>query len=213
MKLLNFNKVLCLSPHPDDVELGMMGTILKHSDTHFDILCMTKGGAKGFDLTNNLNRLDEVIQFWKVANCKNANIIFSDCEYFEDKNSTPGWVNWIENNLIFSGKYDCIFLPTIEDSMYEHKFVQSLGFALTRTIPISLIEYKTVSTLNTWQANMFIDIEKEFKIKIKCLKEFVSQQNKLYFQKEVLKTFHLNFQCKKKGINLIESFKIIDLIQ
>ena len=29
MKFLGFNKVLCLSPHPDDVEFGMMGTILK----------------------------------------------------------------------------------------------------------------------------------------------------------------------------------------
>ena len=39
------------SPHPDDVEYSMLGSIMKHQDTHFDILCMTKGGAKGFDKT------------------------------------------------------------------------------------------------------------------------------------------------------------------
>ena len=27
MKFLNCNRVLCLSPHPDDVEYGMAGTI------------------------------------------------------------------------------------------------------------------------------------------------------------------------------------------
>ena len=41
MKFLGFNKVLCLSPHPDDVEFGMMGTILKYTNTVFDILCLS----------------------------------------------------------------------------------------------------------------------------------------------------------------------------
>ena len=34
-KFLNFNKVLCLSPHPDDVEYSMLGTILKYNGTKF----------------------------------------------------------------------------------------------------------------------------------------------------------------------------------
>ena len=55
MKFLNFNRVLCLSPHPDDVEYSMLGTIIKHSSTTFDVLCLTKGGAKGFDKTNELD--------------------------------------------------------------------------------------------------------------------------------------------------------------
>lgn len=213
MKLLGFNKVLCLSPHPDDVELGMLGTILKYSNTHFDILCMTKGGAKGFDSTNNLNRLSEVKNAWGLSNTNNVSIILSDCDYFEDKNGTPGWVNWLENNFTLKKEYNCIFLPTCDDSMYEHKFVNSLGFPLVRVKPISLIEYKTVSTLNTWQPNMFIDISKKYKTKLKCLKEFKSQQNKSYFSEDVLNIFHTNFQYKKKGINLVEQFKIIDIIK
>jgi len=55
MKFLGLNKVLCLSPHPDDVEFGMMGTILKYYDTHFDILCLSSGGD--FDNTTGQNRL------------------------------------------------------------------------------------------------------------------------------------------------------------
>ena len=58
MKFLNLNKVLCISPHPDDVEVGMMGSVIKHKDTHFDILCLTKGGAKGFhDFVTRLRQL------------------------------------------------------------------------------------------------------------------------------------------------------------
>ena len=58
MKFLNFNKVLCLSPHPDDVEYSMGGTVIKHTDTHFDILCLTQGGD--CDETTSSSRLKEV---------------------------------------------------------------------------------------------------------------------------------------------------------
>ena len=43
MKLLNYDKVLCLSPHPDDVEYGMLGTICKYKDTQFEIVVLYKG--------------------------------------------------------------------------------------------------------------------------------------------------------------------------
>ena len=33
MKFLNFNKVLCLCAHPDDVEYGMLGSMSKFTDT------------------------------------------------------------------------------------------------------------------------------------------------------------------------------------
>jgi LmbE family N-acetylglucosaminyl deacetylase len=60
-KLLNFNKVLCISPHPDDVELAMLGTIMKYTDTEFHVLCLTICGAKGFDDSYKLGRADEVM--------------------------------------------------------------------------------------------------------------------------------------------------------
>ena len=44
MKFLGFNKVLCLAPHPDDVELGIGGSIIKYCDTHFDMLTLSGGG-------------------------------------------------------------------------------------------------------------------------------------------------------------------------
>jgi len=210
MKFLNFNKVLCLSPHPDDVEYSMLGSIMKHQDTHFDVLCMTKGGAKGFDKTNGIKRLNEVTNCWKEANLNNVNIIHSDCDFFEDKDRDAGWVNYIENTFIKNGNYDCIFIPTKDDSQFEHRFVNSLGPALIRVLPISLIEYRTPSTLNTWNHNIFINIENYYKKKIKYLQNFKSQINKSYFGEITLDAFHSNFQCRKRGIYTTEHFKLIE---
>ena len=84
MRFLNFNKVLCLSPHPDDVEVGMMGSVIKHPDTHFDILCLTRGGAKGFDDTNELDRRGEVYSVWSKTDCSNIGLYDSKFDYLLD---------------------------------------------------------------------------------------------------------------------------------
>ena len=210
MKFLNFQRVLCISPHPDDVEVGMMGSVLKHSDTHFDVLCLTRGGAKGFDETNKLNRRAEVDNVWNSLNIKNVSVYHPKYEYFEELNE-PGWINYIENEFIRKNNYDCIFMPTSDDSMFEHRFVNGFGTALSRFSLISLIEYHAFSTLNTWQPNLFISVKKEYKDKLKALKLFKSQSNKSYFQKPTLDSFHSNFQCSKKGIKVVEQFKIIEL--
>ena len=62
MKFLNYDTVLCISPHPDDVEYSMMGTILKHVDTHFVVLNLCQGGD--LDSTTGKVRLEEVHNVW-----------------------------------------------------------------------------------------------------------------------------------------------------
>ena len=44
MKFLNYDRVLCLSPHPDDVEYGMVGSMYKFRNTQFDVLILSEGG-------------------------------------------------------------------------------------------------------------------------------------------------------------------------
>jgi len=196
MKFLNLNNVLCLSPHPDDVELGVMGTIFKYTDTKFDVLCLTKGGAKGYDETNKIDRREEVNNAWKVTYPDNVKIHHSEKDYFEDL-TEPGWINYIENKFVKKKKYSGILIPTGDDSMFEHRFVNKFGSALCRFSPMSLIEYHTVSTVNDWKPNLFIDIESVYPKKIKSLEEFKSQINKSYLQKKSLNAFHSNFQCSK----------------
>ena len=180
MKFLNLKKVLCLSPHPDDVEIGMMGTIFTYRGTKFDILCMTKGGAKGYDNTNELDRrkeVDNVWNFWKPGVTDHVQVHHSKYDYFEDS-TEPGWINYIENEFIKKYDYDGLFIPTKEDSMFEHRFVNGFGAALCRFSPISIIEYHTFSSLNSWQPNLFVDIQSIYHEKCNSLQEFKSQSHK-----------------------------------
>ena len=70
MKLLNYDKVLCLSPHPDDIEYGVLGTIMKYKDTKFEIVVLSQGGD--FDESTAEERQEAIEEFLDYALSKEA---------------------------------------------------------------------------------------------------------------------------------------------
>ena len=206
MKFLGYDNVLCISPHPDDTEYSMMGTILKYSDTMFTCLQLCQGGD--MDETTGKNRLFEVENVWEEAECSNVNLFFTEVKYMRDMREDE-WINFIEKKL--SPSLNAIVLPNEHDSHFEHRLVAGFGKALIRQRPITLIQYKTPSTDQTWVPNLFVDIDKEYHTKVKSLKKFESQQDRYYFRDDVLRSFHSDFQSAKKGKHYVEQFKILDL--
>jgi len=208
MKLLGFNKVLCLSPHPDDVEYSMLGTILKYTDTQFYLLQLAQGGD--CDETTGKERLVEVENVWKTANCNNLIIINTPHKYIKELTEEK-WINLIEQSLIEKGPFDAIFLPNETDSHFEHRYISGFGAALIRNSKISLVQYYTPSTQDSWDPNYYVEIKNEYDRKLISLKKFTSQQHRYYFREDVLRAFHSDFQCAKKKIHYIEKYKIIKL--
>lgn len=214
--LLEFNRVLCLSPHPDDVEYSMSGTILGCTDTIFDIVCLSNGGD--CDTTTGTSRLDEVKDFWSGVD--NVNLYFSDCNFLREKKEEE-WVNWIETKFLKETSYDAIFTTSAIDSHFEHQLINRLGPALTRGIwpnrenkrPPALIEYKSPSTLNEWDSTFQVVIEDVYNEKLMRLNSFESQLHHSYFAGPVLDAFHTDFQSYKKGMYRVEEFKIKNLYQ
>lgn len=208
MKLLGFNKVLCISPHPDDVEYSMLGSILKYFDTNFYLLQLAQGGD--CDETTGEDRLREVERTWNVTNCKNLTIVNTQNKLIKEL-SEDKWINVIEGYLKNLGPFEAIFIPNETDSHFEHRFISGFGRALIRNSKTSLIQYYTPSTQDNWNPNYYVDIESEYLKKISALKCFVSQQHRYYFREDVLRSFHSDFQCAKKKIHFVEKYKIINL--
>lgn len=206
MKFLNFNRVLCLSPHPDDTEYSIAGVVLKHQDTQFDILCLTQGGD--CDKTSGIDRIDEVISSWSVSNAANYSLNFSGVKYLKEK-GVDEWINYIEQNFTKKFDYDCILTPSEYDSHFEHVIISSFAAPLARVKPYSIIQYKSPSTLDKWTPNLFVSLKEFYYIKKQMLFEFKSQSHHEYFNESVLDGFHTNFQCMKKGQGFVESYKII----
>lgn len=205
MKFLGLNRVLCLSPHPDDVEFSMSGTVLKHVDTVFDILCLTQGGD--CDTTTSLSRIQEVKNFWQHSNTNNYNLYFSPYKLLKELDLDQ-WINWLESNYISKNNYDGIITPSNKDSHFEHKIVCEMGYPLARVSKFSLIEYYSPSTLEYWIPNVYVDISEYYKQKLKMLNEFKSQSNKSYFKEDSVLGFHTNYKCAKRDLNIVEQFNL-----
>ncbi len=197
------NKILCLSPHSDDIEFSMSGFILSEENTEFDIILFST--ASELDKTKDEDRYLEMQNFWKNKDSK-VNIIFlKEClnSYSEEK-----WIVDIEKRINIKD-YLSIFMPPLEDSHYEHRMVHNIGIALTRNNPISAYEYHTPSTLPAWCPNYFYEISDEvFYLKTASLDEFKSQ-NKIYFKQDYLNSFHTDPFTQRKGIKYVEKFRSI----
>lgn len=206
MKFLSCKNVLCLSPHPDDVEYSLSGTIKKCNQTKFETFCFSASGKN--DKTVTQDRYGEIKSFWKSYGCKNlTQRISAEC-YIQDKQFEE-WVQLIEL-LIKENNFDCVLSPSYEDSHNDHKYVNSMVEPILRVSNANFIEYKTPSSLNSWIPNMFIDISDNVDLKVNCLYDsFKSQNHKSYFDKENLKNYHINFQCLKKDLKYVEQFKIV----
>lgn len=205
-RFLNFKKVLILSPHPDDAEYSFSGTVLKYKGTQFDILNMTSGGD--FDKTTfNTNRIAEVKLFWEGIS--NISLHFTDVSHLKSKEEDE-WVSIIENMFNISD-YDAIISTNSTDSHFEHRRVSTIATALCRVARVSLLEYRSPSTLVEWIPNLFIDVASTYEEKLIRLYKFKSQLKRKYFANEQIRGFHINFQASKRGLKLVEMLRVVQL--
>jgi hypothetical protein len=201
MKFLNFNKVLCLGAHPDDVEYGMLGSMCKFTDTEFDILILSEGGD--FDKSTGKDRQLECQNIWDKI--PNVNGKFTGIKHVVNHQEDE-WVNILESGGYISDEYDCIFTLPNEDSHFEHRIVNNMTPALVRHKRIGIISYRTPSTLDNWIPNFYVEIDLDEKIEY--LNAFESQLEKPYFSEKSFKSFHSNYQCFKKNMKFVELFRV-----
>lgn len=207
-KLLGFDKVLCLSPHPDDVEYGMLGTVLTYPGTRFIILTMSYGTAG--DVTSGLVRQEEVTLCWEGIN--NVNVKFTGVNALEDMKERE-WINFLEREHKRQlDACNAIFIPPDYDTHYEHMLVNRIGSALTRSRTVGLLEYRTASTLDLWTSNMKVDITDVYSQKLRMINAFKSQARHGYFLVPALQAFHMDYDARKRGTHMWrEEFRIVRL--
>jgi LmbE family N-acetylglucosaminyl deacetylase len=204
MKFLNLDRILCLSAHPDDAEYGMLGTMLLHEETVFDVVVMSSGGD--FDNTSGKGRNNECESIWNEFNHINGRLV--NDSYIKDK-TEDAWVNLIESeyNIIH---YNAILTTSNLDSHFEHKIANNVAWALIRDCSTGLVTYKTPSTLEGWIPNYYVNVGMPYIMQTKkqMLHRFESQKNKSYFQEDSLVAFHTNYTASKFGYSQVEHFKI-----
>lgn len=191
---------LVLSPHPDDAEYSMTGTILKNEDIQYFVVTLSGGGDN--DETTGNDRLKEAEEFWlQFKNVKHTGL---DKETIA---SIPEWQIVGELDTIMP-MFDTVYVPPMDDNHFEHRKISEAARAATRGKAISLIEYYTPSTRSTWNANMFVDISDYLNTKINHLQKFKSQLERFYFLEKNVDIFHEDYFCRLRGLDKVEKFRV-----
>lgn len=191
---------LVLSPHPDDAEYSVSGTILKSND-YWKVVTLSSGGDN--DDTTSHSRLDESEEFWSdMGNVCHIGMNSKTIDQYRDYELVAIIDDLLDN-------VDTIYVPPLEDNHFEHRRISEAARTTTRGKPITLIEYYTPSTRSTWVPNLFVDIdeymyEKDYNLHL----YFRSQNDRFYFREENIEIFHEDYFCRLRGLDKVEKFRV-----
>jgi len=200
-----FPRTLIVSPHPDDAEYSMSGTVLMHqAHDYYTVFTLSAGGDN--DDTTGSERFSESISFWERFSYVNHMVPANSSQ--KSISDMTEWQLVCQFDSLVKD-FDIVYVPPLEDNHFEHRKVSEAMRAAVRGKAITLIEYYTPSTRHTWQPNMFVDITKKLDTKIELMQLFSSQLDRFYFSNQNLDIFHEDYFCRLRGLEKVEKFRIV----
>lgn len=162
--------ILAVGSHPDDIELGCGGTLLKYSIRGDNVyyLILTDGSAGG-DAALRKREQQRTADLLGVKR-----IYWGD---FKDAQLTvhQNIINYIEG-VIKEVQPDTIFVNYYDDSHQDHRAAAKCTISAARHVK-RILFYEDYTSLN-FQPDIFVDIEKVLDKKIDILKLHFSQVSK-----------------------------------
>jgi len=205
-------KIACFTAHPDDVEIGMGGTLAKHVDRGDDVhvILTTLGGVVG----PSKKREREARKAAHILGIDDLEIL----NYPVHKLNRPTleFVKIIKG-ILAELKPDRIYTHTLFDNHQVHVAVaESVMYAAKEIRQILSCEFIS-STTADFNPNAFVDITDYMDRKIKSIKVHQTQSNRFYIQPNVIRSLgNVRYVWGKVGKNPMgyaEAFVIGRFIQ
>jgi LmbE family N-acetylglucosaminyl deacetylase len=167
------NNVLAIGAHPDDVEMGCGGTLLKHLQLGDNVYALIlTNGEKG----NHDHHRDECLKSLKKIGIKKQNIFFGNLRdgFVKDDNET---ISLIEN-FIRKLEINKVYTHYFSDRHQDHRNTSLAVSAAARKVN-EIFLFQGPSTLSNFEPHYFIEIPiAALKIKLKAIEKYKSQIRK-----------------------------------
>jgi LmbE family N-acetylglucosaminyl deacetylase len=198
--------ILAIGAHPDDIELGCGGLLVKAARQKHNVYMytLTRGGASG-DPTERTKEL------MKSAKFIGAKALWVD--NFEDTklSANNDLISHIEF-FVNKAEPDLIITHSIGDVHHDHKAVASSTIEAGRFIP-NIISYEIPLTKD-FRPSVYYDISDVVDDKVELIKIFWSQQSKLYLKANAIKGLaeYRALQSRlNTSINFVEAFEVLKI--
>ena len=190
-------KIVCITAHPDDAEMGIGGTLAKHVDNGDDVhvILTTLGGVVG----PPKKREKEARLAAHILGIDDLQIL----NYPVQKLNKPNleFVKVIKGILTELGP-DRIYTHTLFDYHQVHVTVAESVMHAAKEIRQVLSCEVISSTTPEFNPNAFVDITDYMDLKIKSLKVHQTQSNKFYIQPNVMRSLaNVRYVWGKVGKN------------
>jgi len=160
--------ILAIGPHPDDIEIGCGGTLIKYSQKGHNVfmLIITRGELGGEGEVRYREQLD-------AANIIGAReVLWGDLRDTELLDKGNEIIHLVERHIA-SINPSFIFVNFFDDTHQDHRTVNRSVLSATRYV--KNVMFYEVPTTNNFTPNVFVDIGSALDKKFDALKAHASQ--------------------------------------
>ena len=194
-------KVLFVGPHPDDVEIGALGTLLKLKEHHEIFYIVT---TMCLDISRNKNIVNEYKNVCKEINVNINNLDLPNKDLFLHGHE----IREILEDYREKG-VDLVFSPSINDIHQDHKAVAEEIIRVFRYQ--SILFYELPHSCPFFKPTFFIPLDGDIVAKKnKILSLYKSQREKQYVRASSIRSTML-FRGLEFGVKYAEGFEVFRL--
>ena len=188
------SRILCLSPHPDDVEFGLGATLNKYKGVieGFLLIFSDRSNTRGEKYNERDQQLSSKIAGFSMENVKFIDQLGLDIERlpirFFTSEKNRDLIRLVISKILEKFIPDIIFCPSIKETMQDHQAVGEEVIRICRD-KASILGYEVPKHNRFFQPNVFINIsEDDLKEKIKMLESFSEFTKRYYFHQDSIKS-------------------------
>lgn len=206
-RLGTFQSILALGAHPDDIEYGCYGHLLKQKKQGAQISAFIASlGSKG-DPSSGLGRKHESTT--ALHELTDGRLYFRE-EVGLSHNDFSPVIDQVFG-LIQTLKPDLILTQGQHDTHQEHRLLYEITLAAARRSTASILAYGILSNTLEFMPHLFVDISAEFEEKKTILRKHLSQKDKYYMSEQYLEIFHSHNYASLHGLRHCEAYEVVRL--
>ena len=204
LNLIGIKSIATIGAHPDDIELGCLGTLLK-LDPSVGIHAFIGSLGSAGDRTSGMARIEESRAAFgcvKLASFDFRNqrgITYADFVPLMDQLTA----------VLDRAQPDVILTQGPKDTHQEHRIIWEVCMAAARRTRASILHYAVASNTPDFTPNVFVDISAQYETKKKALSAHRTQADKEYMNEPHLDIFHGNTYASLHGIRCTETFELV----
>jgi len=194
-------KVLVLSPHTDDGELGCGATMAKLVEEGNEVFCLAFSCCNNPDLVDEFSKASKIINWVKIIDN------FPVRNFDNNRQAVLDAMIMKRDHI----KPDTIFVPSANDLHQDHQVVYNE--ALRAFKHCTIYGYELPWNNLTFKTQAFFKVKADhLNKKIQALKEYKSQAHRNYMNEDFIKGL-ARVRGVQTGVEYAEAFEVIRIIK